>query len=783
MIGKENRSIEGSLKRILRWGRRIVEVFTILILLFLVYNIFYPYQFKVDYSTLITDSDGDIVHAFLNNDDKWRMYIEQDEISDNLKKAFIEKEDQYFYWHPGVNPLALGRALVNNLLQQRRTSGASTITMQVVRLLEPKKRTYANKFKEIIQAMQLELRHSKDEIFNMYLNLVPYGGNIEGVKSMSVLYFNKLPLQLSLSECMALAVIPNRPSSLRPGKNNPLITEVKNEWLNRFATTDIFPEKEIETALNEDFTAKRRPTPKRLPHLSYRLKRQYAHLPNIETTVDLSLQSNAEKLISSYSESLRYRDINNLSAMVIDNQTGDVLVYVGSSDFYDQDNAGQVDGIKAIRSPGSTLKPFLYAKAFDKGLITPLSQLYDLPLNIYGYEPENYDGDYHGKVSATHALAQSLNIPAVKLLRRHGIDDFIASLSTAGFDQIKSDKQKLGLSVILGGCGVSLENLCVLYRSFANDGVRLPLRYTTDENQDQLVGDTLLSPLATSMLNEVLTQVQRPDLPLAWQSAVNLPAVAWKTGTSYGRKDAWSIGYNKDYTIGVWVGNFDSRGVPDLSGASAAAPILFQLFNMVDRKAEKHWYQRDANVKFREVCAYSGQVPGQYCDQMQVDQYIPGVSATLPCEHLKKVWVNPDSTLSYCMTCRPDDGYVEAVFPNLKQEMISWNESRQIGYLKIPPHNSACDRVFHANEPLIDSPVADMTYLVDIVDSTEITLHSHTHNDVEQLHWYVNDKFLQSAAANEKVYIFPPKGHIKVSCVDDKGRMSHVKCQIKYVNF
>jgi len=765
-----------------RFLLNMVEIGIITLLLLVIYNRANPLKVEISYSTLIQDSNGDVFHTFLSKDDKWRMYIEPHEISPLLKKAFLEKEDKYFYYHPGVNPLAMARAFFNNVIQGKRTSGASTITMQVVRLLHPRKRTYSSKFIEMVEAFQLEMNYTKEEILSLYLNLVPYGGNIEGVKSMAILYLDKMPEQLSLSECVALSIIPNRPNSLRPGKFNDKINVAKNVWLNRFKEQEVFDQKIIESALDEDFVGKRKDTPQGLPHLSWRLKKAYPNSYNLTSTIRLDLQKKAEKLMKSYSKSLSYQGINNASLMVIDNRTREVVTYIGSQNFHDSKNAGQVDGIRAVRSPGSTLKPFLYGLAIESGLITPMTRLMDVPLNFQGYEPENYDGEFHGSITANNALASSLNLPAVRLLDEFTTKAFAEKLEKAGFRQIAKDKNKLGLSLILGGCGVSMEELCALYSSFANDGVLERLRFT-DIDPTEIGKDSLLSADANYLMSKIMLDVSRPDLPGSWRNASNLPEIAWKTGTSYGRKDAWSIGFNKNYTIGVWVGNFDNRGVPEMSGSSSAAPLLFQLFNALDHNSSKGWLNNPHSLEFRQVCSVTGSVPSEHCENNIVDYFLPGISNNQKCDHLKKIWVNVDSTATYCTTCRPEEGYVEALYPHYPSELVSWYEHRNVNYTKMPPHYAECERIFTDNQPRITSPVQNLTYHLDIIDSTEITLACQAYNDVNKVYWYVNDHFLQEAEPNEQIFIFPKAGELQISCVDDKGRKTMVESFVKYANF
>ena len=375
----------------------------ILFLLFLILNLLLPLPDKIEYSTLVTDNKGALINAFLTKDEKWRMKTELDEISPLLRKTIIAKEDKYFYSHPGINPAAIARAAIKNMLRLKRTSGASTITMQVARALEPGNRNVWSKIRESFRAFQLEWKYDKDEILQLYLNLVPYGGNIEGVKAASLLYFKKNPDHLSLAEITALSIIPNRPSSLVIGKNNDRIIAERNRWLQKFASEKVFTKKEIEDALAEPLTATRNIVPHYIPHLAYKLKKQGSHL--IETTIDLNSQLKTEKIVEDYIRAQRLRNIKNAAVVIIDNKSHKVITYLGSSGFSDTADGGQVNGASAIRQPGSTLKPLLYAMCFDQGLLTPKTIMTDVPVNYEGYAPENYDKKFNGYVTTEYALS------------------------------------------------------------------------------------------------------------------------------------------------------------------------------------------------------------------------------------------------------------------------------------------------------------------------------------------------------------------------------------------
>ncbi|MBS1537838.1 MAG: penicillin-binding protein 1C [Bacteroidetes bacterium] len=751
---------------------RFVLLVFILFLSFLFVDSSFPVRVNIRYSTIITATDGTVLYSFLSPDDKWRMKTELPEIIPALKTAVIAKEDRWFYWHYGVNPISIIRAAVNNIIHLRTTSGASTITMQVVRLLEPKDRTFLNKLIETFRAIQLEWNYSKDEILQMYLNLVPYGGNVEGVKAASLLYFGRLPDHLSLAQITTLTIIPNRPTSLALGKNNQLIEQERNKWLKRFLSKKVFPSREIQDALAEPLDAIRREPPRIAPHFALRMKMMYPNEPIIKTQLRNPIQQRIEQLANNYNRRMRFMGVNNASVLILDNQTNSVIGYIGNPDFNDLDHQGQVDGVKAVRSPGSALKPLIYALAIDKGLLTPKTIITDVPVNYNGFAPENFNRTFNGNVSAERALAFSLNVPAVKTLDKLGVPLFVDKLQQAGFEQIRKDSKQLGLSAALGGCGVRLDELTNLYSMFANGGKFRPLQWIT--SSPQTTESQIISEGSAYMITQILTQPTRPDIPNLSQSSIHVPKIAWKTGTSYGRRDAWSIGYNKRYTIGVWVGNFDGAGAPELTGADAATPLLFEIFNSIEYNSDNSWFERPASVDFRLVCSESGLPPNDYCENQIIDYFIPTVSSNRKCEHLKTVFVSADEDFSYCTSCLPANGYKRKEYPNLPPELISFYESEHIGYTKIPPHNPVCSRIFSDRIPIISSPVNGKTYLLEHGEDQKIMLTCSADNEVKVVYWYINDRFFQAADAGAKVFVAPPEGQVKISCSDDKGRNANI---------
>ncbi|TGE25734.1 penicillin-binding protein 1C [Hymenobacter aquaticus] len=776
------------------WLRIVLGTATLLLTL-LGLDAAFPLPPAPQYSPIVLAADGAVLHAFLNPTQKWRMKTELREITPALRATIIEKEDRYFYYHPGVNPLALVQAAGRNLFGRGRTTGASTITMQVARLLEPKERTVGNKLLEMLRALQLEAHYSKPEILQLYLNLVPYGGNIEGVKSAALLYFQQPPDYLSLAQTVTLAIIPNRPRGLVLGRHNAAIRQERNRWLRRFGEQSLFPRPDIADALLEPLDVQRHAAPTLAPHLARRLVRQFPGRASIASTLQRGKQAKAEDLTRNYVRRLRELGISNAAVLVVNNRTRAVEAYVGSADFQDSFTKGQNDGVQAVRSPGSTLKPFLYALALDQGLVTPKLLLPDVPTNFGGYQPENFDKRCNGEVPLDRALAYSLNIPAVRVLSELGVPTFTTQLRAAGFRTVAKRAPHLGLSTILGGCGATLEELTNLYVTLAAGGQYGPLRFASNSEERRSRNEpaapgrkqqqsakptqhsTLFSEASAFLITDILAQLTRPDLPVGYETSLRLPKIAWKTGTSYGRRDAWSIGYNREYTIGVWVGNFSGQGSPALTGSDIATPLLFDLFNTLAYNSPNNWFQPPASLDFRLVCAETGRPPGENCPNQIIDYFLPGVSAGLRCQHQKEVLLSADGQYTYCRACAPATGYRRELYPNLLPEVAAFKEAQGIPYRRQPPHNPACQLVRGGRDqaPGITSPLANTEYVLTKGEQQQLLLSCTTDNEVRQVSWYVNDQFLRTAAATERVFFRPPTGAVKISCADDHGRNTDIQ--------
>lgn len=777
------RTFSGKLRKIFSGWPRFVRYPAIcllsLFIAFIIADIIFPYHPQVVYSQIVLDKNGDLLHASLTPDQKWRMRCDLSEVSPQLISTLIRKEDRWFRYHPGVNPLSVARALWQNLIQGERISGASTITMQVVRMQHPRSRTIGNKLIEMFNALQLEFHYRKSSILELYFNLLPYGGNIEGVKAASYLYFGQKPVLLSPARIATLAIIPNNPRHLRIGVNNEQIRKERNNWLLVFRKQGIFSGEELRTALLEPLEASRLQAPREIPHFAGLLRKIYPSTSELHTFIDPAIQQQVEDILASEIGHLRSVNIGNGAVVVINNRTMAVEAYAGSAGFNETFYQGQVDGCNALRSPGSALKPFLYALAIDNGTITPRMMLSDVPMNFNGYKPQNYDAGFRGQVTASQALALSLNLPAVELANRIGVELFLNKLSRGGLKWIGKRKSTLGLSVVLGGCGVNLLELTGLYSALAREGRHSQTRLIRDETN--LTYDSLFSPEAAWLITDMLTNLKRPDLPTNFENSLHLPHIAWKTGTSYGRRDAWSIGYNPDYTVGVWVGNFDGSGSPDLSGSESASPILFRIFNMLTMNRQSRWFPKPERLDYRLVCSESGLPPNDFCQNLVMDYFLPGISPNRKCTHLTEVFTNPSATTSYCRNCLPATGYRVELYPNLSPALIAFFEEEHISYSRIPPHNPECNRVFRDEMPVITSLNDGKEYIFYSGSEQELQLACNAAADVTKVFWYVDDHFAGQTKASEKLFFKPRAGKVKISCCDDKGRNTDIFITVTFL--
>ena len=862
-------------------------------------------------SQIVLDRNGEWLRAFLADDSMWRFsrqlsvisyqsqevfdkpdtsltensYREANTTTDNyfLHQAMLTSEDRWFYYHYGINPVSIATALYDNLKAGEVVRGGSTITMQVARLMEPKARSIPNKLIEMFRALQLEHTYSKSEILTFYFNMLPYGGNIVGTAAASRFYFNKPQHALSLGEAALLAAIPNAPERLRPDRFPENARKAREKVLNRLLARRQISEQQWQEATQEPIPRKRYPLPFKAPHLSRMLvKENRSHakpypstrLPHLQrhewmgktdgriyTTIDARVQETAVRILSEYLEaerklSLRGSHSTSTGAIIVmDTQNRHVLAMVGSHDFFDREALGQVNGTLAPRSPGSALKPFVYALAMEQGLITPETLLFDVPITYAGYEPVNYNGKYNGYVTARQALARSLNVPAVNLnarlknrtsnstpiqhsKARVGGSTLHAFLKQAGISTL-APAQKYGLSMVLGGCEVNLLELTTLYVGLANMGefgsyqLTLPRNSRRGEVTSPLQGfrkprvenhspQHLLRKETSFIITEMLTDSQLPTNtvknPEAFERTMNLPKIAWKTGTSYGHRDAWCIGYSPTLTIGVWLGNFDGKGAPMLSGAEAATPILFALFTALTGQDTHRWFTKPEQLKTRQVCALSGAPVSSHCPVHKDDVYIPGISSVAVCTIHKRIYVNEATGYSLCSHCRKnssqqsavssqkDSQYTESrkpkaeshfttdtslkdaqaqIFEEWPANAATWLAENGFAVPVLPKHNPLCTGTIAGNAPIILSPAEDTIYYIREgvpLENQKIRLIASASSRTQDLFWFLDGELIFQGNAAEQYWLTPTKGKHVLTCVDAEGRSATRPLHISVFN-
>ncbi len=551
---------------------------------------------QIPYSTIIYDKNGDILRAYTNNDGRWYLPLGDYEISDDFVKATIAIEDRRFWDHPGVDVKAIARAAFQNIKNLRVISGASTISMQVVRLLDPKPRTLSNKMVEAVHALKLETIYSKKDILKLYFELAPYGGNIHGVRAAAWRYFKKSPKDLSLAESALLAGIPQSPARLRPNRYPERAKKRRCRVLSCMLDEGFIDAEQYALTNNEPINAKVYSFPFEAPHFA-RFVRSTIKANEIKTTIDPQIQKFAESVIQKAVDKYRRFGVTNGAIVVIENKTGNVRAYVGSADFFSIEDKGQVDGAKALRSPGSALKPFTYALGFENGFYSTEVTINDAPSRYNDYLPSNYDKKFHGPVSVREALVNSLNIPAVEVLDRVGYSKLYDLLRSSGITTLTGGPGRYGLSLTLGSCGVRLLELTNAYASLARLGAYKP--YKIVEDGQSFLARRVVDQAAAYLVADILSDDERLAAIGIYHNNKMHPKIAFKTGTSFGNRDAWTFAYNPEYTIGVWLGDFMARPSKALVGIEAATPLAVEMFDWLYTEKSFPWYAMPETVGVR----------------------------------------------------------------------------------------------------------------------------------------------------------------------------------------
>lgn len=741
----------------------------------------------VSFSQVVRDRNDKILRIALSGDEKYRLWRPLESISPNYIEATLLMEDRYFYYHPGVNPIAMVKSLSAYVWNSELPPGASTITMQLARLRYGlKTKTAFGKIKQILYAIDIELRHSKRDILEAYLNLVPFGGPIEGVESASVILFEKTAKDLSASEALLLTIIPQNPTHRRIDNGRGLelspkmtaaFVRLKNTWLKKYPQDQIHLKdvvlKTISRGLQDlSFAA---------PHFTQFVRSQTEE-PNVRTTLDLNLQKQIELKLAQYLETKKHLGALNASVLLADSNSGEILSYIGSARFFDQAILGQNDGVQARRSPGSTLKPFVYALALQQGVIHPSTLLKDLPLQFAVYEPENFDSDYLGPVFATDALNLSRNVPAVELnnrLSQPTLYDFLRSADIF-FPQ---SPQYYGLSIVLGGTEVSPWELSELYSTLARHGEwkKNQWRYNQESPTRQL-----LSPESAFMTLDILVKARKPHetFNLNWTTAQR--PIAWKTGTSHGFRDAWTAGIIGPYTLVVWFGNFDNTPNHAFVGKDLAAPLFFQISDLLKLPEQQspEWIKPTAlNLKKIEVCSVSGDLPGPHCKHKKTTWYHPGISPIAQC-HIHRAVIVDKRTHKRLCTSNGENSKLD-IYEFWSNDLRSLFESAGIFRKEPPPFADNCTQITNIGQaPTITSPTNNVVFLKSHSSQNHLNtmaLAAVIDGDSQSMHWYLDNQFLKRTKSNEKFTIVPPSGDHTITVVDEQGRTDSREIKVRAV--
>ena len=755
------------------WTKRILFSLVIVFIIWLVLPLPSP-LFKTDYSTVILDENNVILKVFLNKDEQWCLPPRQDQIiPEKLKQAVLIYEDKHFYHHPGVNPVALIRALYQNITHREIVSGASTLTMQVARLRKPKARTYLNKIREILQAVKIEVHYSKEEIFQMYLNHAPYGGNIIGYQAAVYRFFGKIPDQLTWSEAAMLAVLPNAPGLITPTANRNQLIQKRNKLLKELQSNGIIDKETYQLALLEEVPEEVIPFKDYAPHLARRLKSLYPDKKTIHTTIKKDIQYKVTNYTARQLEYLNQFGIKNGCVLVTETQTGNVKAYVGSQKFYDERSQGQVDGIMAPRSAGSTLKPFLYALAMDDGIILPQTLIKDIPTNFDAFSPSNASETFDGIVTAHDALTRSLNVPAVRLLNIYGVYPFYTFLKNAGMKTLFRSADDYGLPLILGGVEVTAWDMVRLFRGLANGGTFESLKLLqSDSTNHGHESAALISKGACYLTLEMLKELKRPGSEYFWKQYNNQYPLAWKTGTSYGHKDSWAIGVSPEWTIAVWIGNFNGEGNKNLSGAGSAGPLLFQIFNSLPHNPDLVWFDRpEKDLTTVELCAETGFLAGENCNR-KIEADAPRFMKPLRiCPYHEAVFVDKENRYAVCSHCWKEGHHKTSVliYP---PDVVQYLYEKGFPVQKIPPHNPAC-KVNMGNKDLqITYPYENAILWIPRdfnLKYQEIVFRAAERNPDIRVYWYLNEKFLGTTTGNNLMTASIPIGWHEIFVIDEAG--------------
>ncbi len=733
---------------------------------------------ELTFSSAVYDRDGQLLRLALAADQRYRLFTPLDALPANAVEGTLLYEDRWFFQHPGINPAAVVRAAWSTFIQRERTLGASTLSMQLARLrFAIDSSTIAGKLEQMLRALQLERHYSKRDILEAYLNLAPYGGNIEGLGTASLIYFGKPAANLTLHEALSLVVVPQNPVQRAPDRGDT--DSLRAARARAFALWQQAHPEDADHRLTLALPLAIQPRsqlPFLAPHFVDALLQRYG-TGSWHSSLDSTLQRTVEQHVTGWLADRQRDGLDNAAVLVVDTRDNAIAAYVGSANFFSDAIHGQVDGINARRSPGSTLKPFVYGRAIEQGLLHPRTLLKDLPTRFGAYTPENFDRGFLGPVSAQDALIFSRNVPAVDVAEQLQ-PDFYAFLQQAGIEKLR-ERDFYGLGIALGGVEVSMLELAGLYSSLVHQGVQTPLAWLQSERNAR-PGTRVLSAEAAFITLQMLKHNQRPD------ARRDAPDTAWKTGTSWAFRDAWSVGLSGHYLIAVWVGHFDGHSNPALIGRSAAAPLLFRLVDQLALEGNPKNIVGDSarglNVKQIEVCASSGDLPGKFCPRMASSWYIPGVSPIRVDSIHRQVAIDPRTGLRACS--HDAKGTRLEVMEFWPSDLLALFKLAGLPRKQPPPYGPECtlatlDRSGAA--PQISSPSSKLEYGLrpDHPDQNRIPLKAVTDASAAQLYWFEDDRFIDRSAPDATLLWQPGPGEYVIRAVDDLGRSDAIKVRVR----
>lgn len=739
-----------------------------------------------DFSRLVLFEDGKLVRAYLSSDQKWRFEIDLAKLPEWLAPSVYCLEDKRFGFHPGVDPVAVARAISQNLAAGQVISGASTLTMQVARLSHPQSRSLPAKIAEAFRALQLEARYTKREILSFYLNRAPFGGNIEGLETAAYRYFQKSARWLSKAEFAFLMTLPQSPPRWENLQKDKLTT-VRNGKLTKLQSCGLLDPHELEQATAEKIPDVRSGFDVHAEHWSDDLMAEFPSVKKIESTLNYELQNSIEVILAKKRNLLDTKAVRNVGVFAIENSTGKVRAAVGNFAYFENSNEQKYAGYKVFRSTGSTLKPFFYSSLLSSGEILPESLLEDVPFDFHGYSPKNYDGQFSGLVESQWALAHSLNLPWIKKLSEVGVDSLLSFLRAGGL-RLNLRNEDIGLSMIIGGVQATLMDLTRLYTAFPNNGKLYPLVKISGNKTSDAVGFQWFHPGAAELTSHALSIRGRPDYAIDPTFFRDDLGIRWKTGTSQGRKDAWAIGYSKNITIGVWLGNMNNEASPALVGSEIAAPLLFELFAVARSKALDGIESLGGNtlspvLQELEVCSFSGQIPGANCPHSKTVLAPKGIVPRHRCAYHQQVLVDKKSGLRIHQECKIKD--LEPVlrpFVALSGDVQMWLSESIQGLQLQPPFHPKCHWLMKEKGALeIIEPRADTYVLTGGYQANEIILplKIRTPDKSEIPSCFLNGEKISFNKSDIQQLLRLKEGEYNLMCLDKVGRADQVNFSVE----